>query len=382
MIQPHGGKLIDRILKGDEKGEALEKAKNLPPIKLDAESIRDVENIATGVFSPLEGFMGEADFRSVLSHMRLASDLPWTIPIVLDVEKGVADKLRLGSDVILINEAGDASAVLHLEEKYAYDKEEIARKVFGTTDAAHPGIAKVKGMKDVLLGGKIDLIQESPTPYVRYKLSPKETRILFREKNWRTVVGFQTRNTPHIGHEYVQKSALTFVDGIFINPVIGKKKKGDYKDEVILASYEELIRNYYLKERAVMAILMMEMRYAGPREAIFHAIIRKNFGCTHIIIGRDHAGVGNYYHPYAAQDIFEEFPELGIVPLFFRSFYYCKKCQSVVNDKICPHPPADQIQFSGTKIRDLLVKGEYPPAELVRPEVAKIIMEYKNPFHE
>ena len=382
MIQPHGGKLIDRILKGDEKREALEKAKTLPPIKLDAESISDVENIATGVFSPLEGFMGEADFRSVLSHMRLASDLPWTIPIVLDVEKGVADKLRLGSDVILINEGGDASAVLHLEEKYAYDKEEIARKVFGTTDAAHPGIAKVKGMKDVLLGGKIDLIQESPTPYVRYKLSPKETRILFREKNWRTVVGFQTRNTPHIGHEYVQKSALTFVDGIFINPVIGKKKKGDYKDEVILASYEELIRNYYLKERAVMAILMMEMRYAGPREAIFHAIIRKNFGCTHIIIGRDHAGVGNYYHPYAAQDIFEEFPELGIVPLFFRSFSYCKKCQSVVNDKTCPHPPADQIQFSGTKIRDLLVKGEYPPAELVRPEVAKIIMEYKNPFNE
>jgi len=382
MIQPHGGKLIDRILKGDEKREALEKAKTLPPIKLDAESISDVENIATGVFSPLEGFMGEADFRSVLSHMRLASDLPWTIPIVLDVEKGVAGKLRLGSDVILINEGGDASAVLHLEEKYAYDKEEIARKVFGTTDAAHPGIAKVKGMKDVLLGGKIDLIQESPTPYVRYKLSPKETRILFREKNWRTVVGFQTRNTPHIGHEYIQKSALTFVDGIFINPVIGKKKKGDYKDAVILASYEELIRNYYLKERAVMAILMMEMRYAGPREAIFHAIIRKNFGCTHIIIGRDHAGVGNYYHPYAAQDIFEEFPELGIVPLFFRSFYYCKKCQSVVNDKTCPHPPADQIQFSGTKIRDLLVKGEYPPAELVRPEVAKIIMEYKNPFNE
>jgi len=357
MIQPHGGKLVDRILKGDEKKEALEKAKNLPAIKLDAESISDVENIATGVFSPLEGFMGEADFRSVLSHMRLTSDLPWTIPIVLHVEKTVADKLRLGSDIILINERGEASAVLHLEEKYAYDKDEVARKVFGTTDAAHPGIAKVKSMKEVLLAGKIDLIQESPTPFVRYKLSPKETRILFREKNWRTIVGFQTRNTPHIGHEYVQKSALTFVDGIFINPVIGKKKRGDYKDEVILASYEELIRNYYLKERAVMAVLMMEMRYAGPREAIFHAIIRKNFGCTHIIIGRDHAGVGNYYHPYAAQDIFEEFPELGIVPLFFRSFYYCKKCQSVVNDKICPHPAADQIQFSGTKIRDLLVKG-------------------------
>ncbi len=178
----------------------------------------------------------------------------------------------------------------------------------------------------------------APTPFDRWKLSPRETRILFKAKGWRTVVGFQTRNTPHIGHEYVQKAALTFTDGIFINPVIGKKKKGDFKDEVILASYEELIRHYYLKERAVMAILQMEMRYAGPREAIHHAIIRKNFGCTHIIIGRDHAGVGKYYHPFAAQDIFEEFPDLGIVPLFFRSFYFCRKCGSVVNEKICPHP--------------------------------------------
>jgi sulfate adenylyltransferase len=243
-------------------------------------------------------------------------------------------------------------------------------------------VAKVMGMKDVLLGGKLDLVKETATPFARYKLSPRETRVLFKEKGWRTIVGFQTRNTPHIGHEYVQKAALTFTDGIFINPVIGKKKKGDYKDEVILASYEELIKHYYLKERAVMAILMMEMRYAGPREAIFHAIIRKNFGCTHIIIGRDHAGVGSYYHPFAAQDIFEEFPDLGIIPLFFRSFYYCKKCLSVVNDKICPHPPADQIQFSGTKIRDMLLRGEYPSPELVRPEVAKVIMEFKNPFNE
>jgi len=382
MIQPHGGKLVERVLKGEHRREALEKAKSLPQIKLDAESVSDIENIATGVFSPLDGFMGGDDFRAVLNQMRLSNDLPWTIPIVLDADKAEAVRLRPGQDVLLVAEAGEAVAVLHLEEKYGYDKEEMARKVFQTTDGAHPGVAKIQAMKDTLLAGKIDLIQEPSTPYDRYKLSPRETRVLFKEKGWRTVVGFQTRNTPHIGHEYVQKTALTFVDGVFINPVIGKKKRGDFKDEVILASYEELIKNYYLKERAVMAILQMEMRYAGPREAVFHAIIRKNFGCTHIIIGRDHAGVGNYYQPYAAQDIFEDFPDLGIVPLFFRSFYYCKKCLSVVNEKICPHPASDQIQFSGTKIRDLLAKGEYPLPELVRPEVARIIMGFKNPFNE
>jgi sulfate adenylyltransferase len=382
MIQPHGGKLVDRVLRGSQKEEVLERAKTLPKIVLDAESVSDVENIANGVYSPLEGFLGKADFRNVLNQMRLANDLPWTVPIVLDVSREEAAKFKVGGGILLVNEGGRPVAVLTLEEVYDYDREEMAEKVFQTLDRAHPGVAKVMAMKDILLAGKIDLIQESPTPFDRYKLSPKETRILFKEKGWRTVVGFQTRNTPHNGHEYVQKAALTFTDGIFINPVIGKKKKGDFKDEVILASYEELIRHYYLKERAVMAILQMEMRYAGPREAIHHAVIRKNFGCTHIIIGRDHAGVGSYYGPYAAQDIFEEFPDLGIAPLFFRAFYFCKKCRSVVNEKICPHPPADQIQYSGTKIRDMLVKGEIPPPELMRPEVAKIIMAFKEPFND
>jgi sulfate adenylyltransferase len=382
MILPHGGRLTDRVLRGEKKEKALEKAKSLQRIRLDAESVSDVENIAAGVYSPLEGFMGKEDFRNVLNQMRLSNDLPWTIPIVLDVGKEDADKFKIGEEIPLTNENDQPAAILLLEEKYGYNKEEMAERVFQTTEPAHPGVAKVRQMKEVLLAGKIDLIQESPTPFDRYRLSPKETRILFKEKGWKTVVGFQTRNTPHIGHEYVQKTALTFTDGIFVNPVIGKKKKGDFRDEVILASYEELIRNYYLKERAVMAILKMEMRYAGPREAIHHAIIRKNFGCTHIIIGRDHAGVGNYYPPYAAQDIFEEFPDLGIVPLFFRSFYFCKKCNSVVNEKICPHPPSEQIQFSGTKIRDMLVKGQVPPPELMRPEVARIIMKFKNPFNE
>jgi len=382
MIPPHGGKLVERVLRGARRDEALEKVKCLPSLTVDEELISDVENIATGVFSPLEGFMGRTDFRNVLREMRLSNDLPWTIPIVLNASREDGGKFKEGEQVVLTSAAGRPVAILHLEEKYEYDKEDLAESVFLTRDKAHPGVAKVAGMKDVLLAGPVDLLEVSPTPFDRYKLSPKETRILFKEKGWKTVVGFQTRNTPHIGHEYVQKTALTFTDGIFVNPVIGRKKKGDFKDEVILASYEELIRNYYLKERAVMAILQMEMRYAGPREAIFHAIIRKNFGCTHIIIGRDHAGVGNYYAPYAAQDIFEEFPDLGIAPLFFKSFYYCKKCQSVVNEKICPHPPSEQVQFSGTKIRDMLVKGEIPPAELIRPEVARVIMAFKDPFVE
>jgi sulfate adenylyltransferase len=382
MIQPHGGKLVDRVLKGQDKARTLDKAPGLPRLVLDAELVSDIENIATGVYSPLEGFMGEKDFLAVLESSRLASDLAWTIPIVLDVDKATADRLKTGTEVLLAAEDGRPLAILHLREKYGFDKGETAEKVFGTRDPAHPGVAKVLAMKDVLLAGPIDLIEMTPTPFDRWKLSPKETRVLFEAKGWRTVVGFQTRNTPHIGHEYVQKAALTFTDGLFINPVIGRKKKGDFKDEVILASYEEAIRLYYLKDRTAMAILQMEMRYAGPREAIHHAILRKNFGCTHIIIGRDHAGVGAYYPPFAAQDIFDEFPDLGIVPMFFRSFSHCRKCGSVVNEKICPHPPSDHIQFSGTKIRDLLVKGECPPAELMRPEVARVIMAFKDPFNE
>jgi len=382
MIQPHGGKLIDRVLRGDARRDALESLKGLPTVALDADALSDVENMATGVFSPLEGYMGQDDYRHVLDHMRLASDLAWTIPIVLDAPKSVADGLKPGNDVLLTGETGQPAAILHLEEKFGYDKAEFAQKVFRTTDPAHPGVAKVLRMHDVLLGGPIDLIQAAPTPFDNWKLAPHETRLLFKEKGWHTVVGFQTRNTPHIGHEFVQKSALTLVDGLFINPVIGRKKKGDYKDEVILSSYEALIKNYSVKERTALAVLMFEMRYAGPREAIFHAVIRKNFGCTHIIIGRDHAGVGTYYKPFAAQEIFGDFPDLGITPLFFRSFFYCKKCLSVVSDKICPHGPEHQIQFRGTEIRDLLLKGQYPPAELVRPEVAKAIMDVQNPFNE
>ncbi|NPV82127.1 MAG: sulfate adenylyltransferase [Candidatus Aminicenantes bacterium] len=382
MIPPHGGQLVNRLAEPGRKAEILSRSDELVSIVIDPDLVSDLENIATGVYSPLTGFLNRADFRSVLNQMRLSNDLPWTIPIVIDVDRELAGKIKPGQEVLLKTEEMKPVGVLMVEDRYEYDREEFSQKVYGTTDPRHPGVGRVLAMKEVLLGGPVELLELEPTPYDRYRLSPKETRILFREKGWKTVVGFQTRNTPHLGHEYVQKAALTFTDGLFINPVIGRKKKGDFRDEVILASYEELIRHYYLRERAVMAILKMEMRYAGPREAIHHAIIRKNFGCTHIIIGRDHAGVGNYYHPYAAQEIFEEFPDLGIVPLFFKSFFFCKKCGSIENEKTCPHDSSSHIQFSGTRIRDLLVKGEIPPPELMRPEVARIILSFDNPFND
>ena len=242
MIQPHGGKLIDRVLKGQLKDDLLARARNLHGLTMDSELVSDVENIATGVYSPLEGFMGSGDFRSVLNGMRLQNDIPWTIPIVLDADRDTAGGLKTGEEILLKAGDGRPVAVMRLDEKYGFDKIEAAEKIFGTSDPAHPGVARVMGMKDILLAGPVDLVEVAATPFDRWKLSPKETRVLFREKGWRTAVGFQTRNTPHIGHEYVQKAALTFTDGIFINPVIGRKKKGDFKDEVILEYADGNIR--------------------------------------------------------------------------------------------------------------------------------------------
>jgi sulfate adenylyltransferase len=373
MPKPHGGKLVNRCLTDSEKEKIVEHAKELLWIELRDDLVNDVENIANGVYSPLEGFFNQDDYENVLVEKRLGNDLPWTIPIILDISEAKSKAIQENDEIILHNNEG-MRAIMQVEEKYRYDKRKLARQVFGTIDTKHPGVAKAFQVEDILIGGKIGLINETKRQYEKYNLKPIETRILFKEKGWKTVVGFQTRNPPHVGHEYVQKTALTFVDGIFINPVIGKKKKGDFTDDVILESYEELIKHYYLKERAVMSILNFEMRYAGPREAIFHAIVRKNFGCSHIIIGRDHAGVGNYYGPYAAQDIFEEFPDLGIFPVFFKSFFYCKRCNGVANEKTCPHDKADHIEFSGTRIRELFLEKKYPPTEIMRPEVAKLII--------
>ena len=380
--RPHGGRLVNRVVTGRRRELLLEEAKELTKITLSDDWTVDLVNIAKGVFSPLEGFMVQEEFLSVLYDMRLPSDLPWTIPIVLDVSPEEISGVKEGDDITLTTKDGLILGLLHVEEIYGYDKKEFAEKVFKTKDVNHPGVARVYSMKELLIGGKIDLLNEPPNPYYRYTLYPAETRVLFREKGWRTIVGFQTRNAPHLGHEYIQKTALAFVDGLFINPLIGKKKKGDFKDEVILAAYDALIKHYYPKNSVVLAILRTWMRYAGPREAIFHAIIRKNFGCTHFIVGRDHAGVGNYYGPYEAQEIFSEFPDLGITPLFFKEFFYCKKCGSIVNERVCPHPPEYRIVFSGTKIRQMLMKGEKPPEYMMRPEVADVILKWDNPFVE
>ena len=377
MIQPHGGKLIDRNIKNKKPDVS-----KLPKFEINTNIAEDILNISNGVFSPLEGFLCRNDLENVLKEKRLENDIAWTIPILLDFDKKDLKEIKEGDTILLKNNETGVESLLDLEEIYSFDKKTLARTVYKTDDIKHPGVANVYNMKEKILGGKITLIGSKIREFDKYNLSPKETRFLFKEKNWREIVAFQTRNPPHIGHEYVQKTALTFVDGIFINPIIGKKKVGDFTDEVILASYETLMQHYYLKERAVMSILRTTMKYAGPREAIHHAIMRKNFGCTHFIVGRDHAGVGSYYGPYDAHEIFSEFPDLGIVPVFFRSFSRCTKCGSVVNDKICPHDQQFHINFSGKKIRELLVNGQVPPEDMMRKEVSETILKFKKPFVE
>ncbi|MGD2278775.1 MAG: sulfate adenylyltransferase [Candidatus Omnitrophota bacterium] len=382
MHRPHGGKLVNRVLDKKRAEEVKGMSGRLPEIVLTHAQVQDVFNITHGVYSPLEGFMSEEDFKSVIIRSRLARDLAWTIPVVLDVDKDTAKKFKHADNVLLKDEAGEVVALLTVWDTYGYDKTEYAKSVFGTSDKTHPGVKKVFDMKDMLVGGMVDLVKDPKNGFMKYTLTPKETRVLFREKGWVDIAGFQTRNIPHLGHEYVQKTALSFVDGIFINPVIGKKKKGDFKDEVILEAYDELIKHYFLKERAVMSILLTEMRYAGPKEAVFHAIVRKNFGCTHFIVGRDHAGVGDYYGPFAAHDIFDHFSDLEITPIFFKSFFYCNKCASIANDKTCPHSEKERINFKGTDIRNMLQDGKVPPESMMRPEVARIILSHKQPFVE
>jgi sulfate adenylyltransferase len=368
--------LVERTVQGPDRQPVVEELMRLPRLDVSAETASDVWNLGSGAFSPLEGFMGPEDFHATLSQKRLTSGVPWTIPIVLDVP--AAQAARLGQEVGLWY-AEKPLALLSAVIPYGYDRGEYAMQVFGTDDRRHPGVAHVFDLGDVLLGGKLTVVGTVETPAAAYRLTPRETRRLFEAKGWQTVVGFQTRNVPHLGHEYVQKTALTFVDGIFLNPVIGRKKAGDFTDEVILGAYEALIRHYYPAERAVLATLHTEMRYAGPREAIFHAIVRKNFGCTHFIVGRDHAGVGQYYTPYAAQEIFAEFPDLDITPLFFTAFFYCRRCVSVANDKTCPHGPDERLDFSGTLLRRLLSERQAPDG-LIRPEVAEIILDSEHPF--
>lgn len=377
MPKPHGGKLVNRLIKKEPSD-----TNGLSEFEINTNLSEDILNIANGVFSPLEGFLCNNDLENVITEKRLADDTPWTIPILLDFNKDDLKEIKEGDSILLTNKENGLRALLDINEIYTYNKKMLAQEIYLTQETSHPGVANVYNMKQLLIGGKISLLASKTRKFDEYNLTPKETRFLFKEKGWQEIVAFQTRNPPHIGHEYVQKTALTFVDGLFINPIIGKKKSGDFKDEVILSSYDTLMKHYYLKDRAVMSILRTSMKYAGPREAIHHAIMRKNFGCTHFIVGRDHAGVGDYYGPYDAHDIFSEFPDLRIIPVFFRSFSRCTKCGGVVNDKICPHDQKYHINFSGKKIRELLRNGEIPPEDMMRKEVAETILKFDKPFVE
>jgi sulfate adenylyltransferase len=381
IVKPHGGILVNRVLSGKERDAILSFKDKFVSLEIDEEKAIEIQNIASGVFSPLQGFMNREDYREVIQNSRLASGHAWTLPIILAVDKKQAGSFAK-NETIILKTAQAVIASMQVEDIYAWDFEEYAKSVYGTTDEKHPGVQQLKNQGEYFVGGTINYLGDPISNFPAYYLTPRETRVLFKEKKWETVVGFQTRNVSHLGHEYVQKSAQSIVDGLFINPVIGKKKPGDFSDRVILDSYKVLIDQYYVKERTVMSILQTEMRYAGPKEAIFHAIVRKNFGCSHFIIGRDHAGVGSYYHPFAAQKIFDFFPDLGITPIFFMSFFFCKKCNSIANDKTCPHPQADHVDFAGKIIRDKLVNHEIPPESMMRKEVSEEILKHGNPFVE
>jgi sulfate adenylyltransferase len=378
--KPHGGRLIRRTATEKARDRILNELDDYVGVDLKEVNAVDVESIANGVYSPLTGFMMSDELQSVLLNMRLPDDVPWTIPVVLDMNKDQMDFEE--GDALMLYYENVPLARMYVDDIYGYDKNEYARSVFKTTDRAHPGVQRVMEMEDTLVGGEIELVDELPNPFKDHSLTPGETRVLFREKKWDTVVAFQTRNVAHVGHEFLQKTAATFVDGLFINPVIGKKKTGDFKDEVILKAYDDLIKSYYPKDITHMSILRYEMKYAGPKEAIHHAIMRKNFGCTHIIIGRDHAGVGNYYGPFDAQHIFKEFPDLGMEPMSFKAFYYCHKCGNIVNAKICDHDKEHHDSLSGTKMREMLKTGEVPKAYHMRKEVFEAIRSFDKPFLE
>lgn len=377
-IAPHGGALVDRVLRGVVREAALEKAASLKKIPLGPTTISDLELVAVGALSPLTGFMTQADYRSVVEDMRLSNGLVWTIPITLAVSRQQADELQEGQEVALVEGEGHILGILQLAEKFTYDKEREAVQVYRTTEDAHPGVARLYAQGEVLLGGDIYLLDRpQDRPFPEFRHDPAQTRRMFAQRGWRRVVAFQTRNPPHRAHEYIQKTALEIVDGLFLHPLVGETKKDDIPAEVRMKSYQSLLRDYYPPDRVILGVFPATMRYAGPREAIFHAIARKNYGCTHFIVGRDHAGVGNYYGTYDAQLIFDEFApqDLGVIPLFFEHTFWCRKCGGMVSAKTCPHDASYHVVLSGTQVREMLSKGEAPPPEFTRPEVATVLIE-------
>jgi sulfate adenylyltransferase len=377
-ITPHGGdELVDLKVPAAERPRQHAYAEKLPAVTLNARDLADLEMLATGAFSPLTGYMAEADYLRSRDEMRLASGVPWPIPITLGVEEAVAQGLSRGQDVALASDDGDRIALLKLTEIYQVDRKREAEAVFGTGDEAHPGVKNVLTMPPWCLAGRVMLFEDvSGRTFLQYPREPRQTRAQFRTNGWKKIVAFQTRNPTHRAHEYIQKAALEICDGLLLHPLVGETKGDDVPAAVRMETYELLLKLYYPQGRAMLAVMPAHMRYGGPREAILHAIVRRNYGCTHFIVGRDHAGVGNYYGSYDAQKIFDRFApaEIGITPLTFENTFYCTKCASMASYKTCPHTDADRLLLSGTKVREMLRRGELPPPEFTRPELAAILV--------
>ena len=381
LVPPHGGQLKPLLLNDQEAKEALKTAQSLPQVRLTSRETSDLIMLAIGAFSPLNGFMCRDDYQSVVDDMLLSDGTLWPIPITLSVDRVQADVLAIGSRIALVDDmSNEIMGMMTIEEKYPYDKKREARQVFRTDDEAHPGVAKVYAQKEILLGGPVHVLSEGPYPaeFGAYYARPAETRSIFEEKGWNTIAAFQTRNPIHRSHEYVTKIALEVTDGILIHPLVGRLKDDDIPADVRMKCYEVLLDHYYPADNVVLKVYPMEMRYGGPREAVLHAIFRQNYGCSHLIIGRDHAGVGNYYGPFDAQKIFLEIPadKLHIRPLNIDWTFWCHKCDGMASMKTCPHSKEDRVMISGTKLREMLAKGEMPPKEFTRPEVAQILMDY------
>jgi sulfate adenylyltransferase len=378
LIQPHGGKLVNREAGQLERESLVSAAAKMPSVEINAREESDLELIANGAFSPLEGFMTEADYVSVRDNLRLANGLVWSIPVTLSVTEAERKKLKVGDDVALRGRDGRLLAVLHLADIFTYDKQLEAERVYRTTEEKHPGVAALYQQGEYLLGGHVTLLTHvNPHDFAAYRYAPRGLRALFEQRGWSRVVAFQTRNPVHRAHEYIQKCAMETVDGLLLHPIVGETKSDDIPAPVRLRAYETIIEHYYPQARTLLAVLPAAMRYAGPREAIFHALIRKNYGCSHFIVGRDHAGVGNYYGTYDAQKIFLNFQpeEIGITPMFFENTFFCRKCDGMASLKTCPHEPANHVFLSGTKVREMLSNGEIPPVEFTRPEVAQVLIE-------
>ena len=377
LIAPHGGELVSNMASEVELVDLQERARGLPEITVGSRQLAELEMLAIGAYSPLSGFMKRADYLGVVNDMHLENGLPWSVPITLSVTSEQAASLKEGSQVALTNEQGTLQAVMLLEEKYGYDKQHEASKVYRTTEEAHPGVKVVYQQGDVLLGGPVRVVALPNQAFAEYRFTPVQSRRQFTERGWKRVVGFQTRNPVHRAHEYIQKCALETVDGLYLHPLVGDTKGDDIPADVRMRCYEVLLEHYYPEDRVVLGVLPASMRYAGPREAVFHALMRKNYGCSHFIVGRDHAGVGNYYGTYDAHYIFAEFDpaKLGIIPMFFDHTFFCRACDSMASSKTCPHGTDQHVTLSGTKVRQMLQAGEIPPREFSRPEVAKVLIE-------